>query len=315
MSRHTPDFTLPRVVLVTRRSLLEQLLAHHGTRSQARFYLESRHEEIESYEEAHARFEAGLATVVRAIRPDQRRVRVDRDQLDRFLFAPDDLILVVGQDGLVPNVAKYLDGQKVAGINPDPERYDGVLCPHTPAAAAEILAWSSGGGAPERFRVERRTMAVARREDGQQLLALNEIFVGHTTHQSARYAIEVGGARERHSSSGVICATGTGSTGWALSIARQRGIDKRLPAPEERRLTWFVREPFPSVSTQTALSFGMVQGGERLFLHSEMGAGGVVFADGIEADRLEFLSGHRVEVGVAGKELCLVVPNPPSIPP
>jgi NAD kinase len=307
VSRHTPDFTLPRVVLVTRRSPLEQLLAHHGTRSQARFYLESRHEGIESYEQAHARFEAGLAEVVRAIRPDQRRVRVDRDQLDRFLFAPDDLILIVGQDGLVPNVAKYLDGQKVAGINPDPERYDGVLCRHAPQAAGEILAWGSGaeqGG----FRVEHRTMAVARREDGQELLALNEIFIGHTTHQSARYSIEARRSREHHSSSGVICSTGTGSTGWALSIARQRGIEEELPGPEEKRLSWFVREPFPSVSTQTELSFGMVSGAERLILHSEMGAGGVVFADGIEVDRLEFLSGHRVEVGVAETQLCLVVP-------
>ena len=37
--------------------------------------------------------------------------------LARFLFEPGDVVIVVGQDGLVANVAKYLDGQPVIGIN------------------------------------------------------------------------------------------------------------------------------------------------------------------------------------------------------
>lgn len=41
-----------------------------------------------------------------------------RGDLDRFLFEPDDIVLALGQDGLVANVAKYLDGQPVIGSNP-----------------------------------------------------------------------------------------------------------------------------------------------------------------------------------------------------
>jgi hypothetical protein len=231
---------------------------------------------------------------------------VDRDDRDRSLFAPEDVVVVVGQDGLVPNAAKYLNGQLAIGINPDPERYDGVLCQHPPAVMSALLRWvETREGAA--FRVEHRVMALAEREDGQRLLALNEVFFGHQTHQSARYRIQAGTGEERHSSSGVICSTGTGSTGWARSISQQIGLAEPLPAPEERRLAWFVREPFPSVFTQTGFRHGRLEPGESLTLSSEMGEGGVIFADGIESDRLEFLSGHRVTVAIAPATFNLVV--------
>src|SRR6266567_2844219 len=92
----------PRLVLVTRKSQLELLLERHGTYGQARFYLNSRGGNIASAEEAHERFAAGYARVQAAIPPDERRVRLDRGDLATFVFAPDDVVIVVGQDGLVP---------------------------------------------------------------------------------------------------------------------------------------------------------------------------------------------------------------------
>lgn len=308
------DPALPRVVLVTRKTPLEMLKESHGTLDQVRFFLRSRGQPEAEYEEAHERFLTGLAEVQRALPADWRRTRVDRQNLDRFLFAPEDVVVIVGQDGLVPNTAKYLAGQLAIGINPDPERYDGVLCQHPPSATAAFLTWVLARQGPP-FRVERRTMALAEREDGQCLLALNEVFVGHRTHQSARYRLATGAGEERHSSSGVICATGTGSTGWARSIGEQIGLAEPLPQPEEARLAWFVREPFPSVATRTSLRHGRLTGGDRLALVSEMGEGGVIFADGIESDHLEFLSGHRVTVGIAPTPFHLVVRGdkpPPS---
>ncbi|MEP7008861.1 MAG: hypothetical protein ABJC13_00910 [Acidobacteriota bacterium] len=304
---HAPSRSRPRVVLVTRKTSLEGLRESRGTLDQVRFYLASRGQDIAWHQEAHDRFVAAYAQVEGAIPADQRRVRIDRGDLDRFLFAPDDLILVVGQDGLVANVAKYLSGQRVIGINSDPERFDGVLCRHPPGMAPILLHWAAGGpGGP--FRIETRTMALAEREDGQTLLALNEVFVGHRTHQSARYTIEVGGKSERHSSSGVLCATGTGATGWARSICEQRKVKKKLPRATDPHLAWMVREPFPSVSTGVALDFGLLASGARLVLHSEMAEGGAIFADGIESDALEFLGGQSVTVRRADEALHLVVP-------
>jgi hypothetical protein len=299
-----------RLVLVTRKTPLELLLERHGTYGQARFYLESRGQSIAWAEEVHERFTAGLARVQAAVPPDERRVRLDRADLATFLFAPDDVLVVVGQDGLVPNVAKYLDGQLTIGINPDPRRYDGILCPHPPEVMPLFLHWLATGG-PGPFQLEERSMALVEREDGQRLLALNEVFVGHRTHQSARYRLRVGGQEERQSSSGLICATGTGSTGWARSIAQQRQLDLVI-GPAEARLAWLVREPFPSVATGTDLDFGFLSHDDTLEVVSEMGEDGVIFADGIEADRLDFAVGQTARIRVAQQRLHLVVPTRPQ---
>ena len=107
----------------------------------------------------------------------------------------------------------------------------------------------------------------------------------------------------------MICATGTGATGWARSIAEQRGLTEPPPAPDEPRLAWFVREPFPSVATGTALDFGALLAGDELVLTSEMGEGGTMFADGIESDRVEFADGQTIRLAVADRRLRLVVPQ------
>ena len=86
-------------------------------------------------------------------------------------------MLALGQDGLVANVAKYLDGQPVIGLNPEPERFPGVLVSHPPEAVGDLCADLVAG----RAGFEQRTMVRARLDDGQALLALNEIFVGHRT--------------------------------------------------------------------------------------------------------------------------------------
>jgi NAD kinase len=305
MSR-TAQLLKPRIVIVTRKTPLELLIDRHGTHAQARFYLESRGQDIGNFEEAHERFESGFAQVIGALPPDRRRTRVDRDGLDRFLFSPDDVVVMVGQDGLVPNTAKYLEGQLAVGINPDPERYDGILCPHPPASMPALLDWLERREGPP-YRIQPRIMAAAEREDGQRLLSLNEVYVGHRTHQSAKYRIRAGDREERHSSSGLICATGTGATGWARSIATQRQIAEPLPKPEEARLAWFVREPWPSVATGIELNFGFVEEDRVLQIVSEMGEEGVIFADGIESDRIEFVTGQSVRIGIAPRRLNLVV--------
>ncbi len=291
-----------RVVLIRRRTNYEALLQRHGTHGQAAFFLQSRGQQIEGIEATHNEIHAALAVVRGAVPGAWRFQQVGRQDLDRFLFEPDDLVVALGQDGLVANVAKYLTGQPVIGLNPLPDQYDGVLVPHAPRDAEEILRLTAAG----EIALERRTMVAADLDDGQRLLALNEVFLGHKSHQSARYVLNAGAAVERQSSSGLIVATGTGATGWARSIHQATGSALTLPTATAAALVFFVREAFPSISTGTRVTEGLLEGDGALQLTSEMNSGGVIFGDGIEADRIELRWGQRVTVHQADGSLNLV---------
>ena len=293
----------PRVVIITRPTAYELLLQQHGTLGQARFFLERREQSLESLEIVHIQQEQALKTVEATIPADWRRGRVSREELDRFLFEPDDLIVAVGQDGLVANVAKYLQGQSVIGVNPSPERYPGVLVPHPPDRVGPLML----SAASKVATVQARMMVEARLDDDQRFLALNEVFVGHVSHQSARYRLNWDGREERQSSSGLIVSSGTGSTGWARSIHQERHSKIRLPDPTEPALAFFVREDWPSPTSGTKLTEGRIEGKDQLVVISEMDDGGVAFGDGIEADRIELLWGQRLEIGLAQTRLNLVL--------
>ena len=108
----------PRAVIVTRPSELELLVQRHGTRAQARFYLETRGQKLEALDATDQVLRLARHEVLAAIPAEWRRVLVSRAELDRFLFEPEDVVLAVGQDGLVANVARYVGGQPVIGVNP-----------------------------------------------------------------------------------------------------------------------------------------------------------------------------------------------------
>jgi NAD kinase len=290
------------VVVVTRETELQLLLARHATLGQAEFFLKARGRSLADVRLRHELLEKALATVLAAVPVEWRVSRVRRRDLSRFLFEPGDTVVAVGQDGLVANVAKYLDGQYVIGVNPDRERNEGVLVPHPPEAIADLLV----PAARREARTERRVMAEVAVDDGQSLLALNELFLGVRTHQSARYRIRCRGEEERQSSSGLIVATGTGATGWARSIHRERHSALTLPAPGEERVAFFVREAWPSVATRTGITEGVLGAGETLAVVSEMDDGGVIFGDGIEEDFLRFDWGTTATVRVAPRRLVMV---------
>lgn len=291
----------PRAVIVTRETEYELLLARHATREAVRFHLRSRGQDLEPVEARH-HAQTDAVQKVRATLPRSwRQASVRRSELDRFLFAAGDVIAAVGQDGLIANVAKYVDGQPVVGINPDPATIQGILARISPDDAAEALSAAAMGEAS----IEQRTMVEARLDTGETLLALNEIFVGHRSHQSAVYELRHGQNSEKQSSSGLIVSSGTGATGWARSImnAIHKQVEIQACKPEA---IYFVREAWPSPATATRLLLGRVKPGLPVHVTSRM-EGGVVFADGIEKDFLRLDWGTQVAIRPADRALSLVV--------
>lgn len=294
----------PRVVLVHRTTEYEELVARHGTHGQAAFFLSSRGRDITEVAERHRRTRQALTEVTSAIPLTWRQSRVERADLDRFLFAPEDVVVVVGQDGLVANVAKYLAGQPVLGIDSDPGRNPGVLVRHRPEDAGPLLATTQSGG----VRCDELIMVEAVADDTQRLVALNEIYLGAVGHQTARYRLGLeddGGVVEAQASSGVLIGTGTGATGWIRSVWQERGGQLRLPAPTEERLLWFVREAWPSPATGTSLVAGELAAAHRLHLTVESERL-VAFGDGMETDAVELTWGQTLRVGVCRERLRLI---------
>jgi NAD kinase len=305
-----------KIVLVTRKTRLEELVERFNTREQAKFYIEHMGLDFSDYDREHD-------TYTRAVRGLRHRLEglgpklqaIDWTFLPNFLFTPTDLVVTVGRDGLVVNTAKYLDGQPIVAVNPDPARNDGILLPFAPETApAGVTRVLEGRAACSEI-----TMAEVRLNDGQQLLAFNDFFLGQRTHVSARYSLTWRRRTDRQSSSGVLVSTGAGSTGWLSSTRNMASavsglLLHRKPTPlpplrlawDDPRLVFVVREPFLSRSSDVRLGAGFLEAGEELRLESHMPDGGVIFSDGVEADALAFNAGTVATLRAAARKTRLV---------
>ncbi len=305
-----------RIVLIVRKTRLEDLVARFNTVAQARFYIEHLGADFSDYENEHRVYRAAIEATEATLRRHGRVQTLDRGFLPNFLFAPDALVVVLGQDGLVANTLKYLDGQPVLGVNPEPARWDGPLLAFEVGDLDKVVPATQAGKRATR----RVTMARARLSDGQTLYAVNDLFVGPRSHVSARYRIALGERSETQSSSGLIVSTGLGSTGWFRSLLTgAAGIAQGAEADsvesmrtqgfawDADHLQFTVREPFPSRTTQVELVFGPVTRAEPLQVTSAMAGHGVIFSDGIEADFLEFNAGLTATIDVAERRGVLVV--------
>jgi len=308
---------IERVVVVTRKTAQTELVERLNSREQARFYLRQNGVSFSEYEAADAQYERALASLRAQLPRTLKQQFIDRSMLPTYQFGDHDLVITLGPDGLVVNVAKYLAQQPILALNPDPARVDGVLVPFRVEQAGALIERVRQGG----VAVRPVSMAQATLNDGQTLYAVNDLFVGTRSHGSARYQIELERQREQHSSSGIIISTGAGCTGWlrsvvtgAWQIARHFApLDQSPPGPDQLALGWeserlwfSVREPFVSKTSQAGLVFGQIEPGQTLRITSQMPEGGVIFSDGIEADFLGFNSGMIATVCVADRKAHLI---------
>ena len=298
-----------KVVVVTRKTRIQELVAKYHTEAQTKFYVEHLGADFTDYEAEHRTYLAAVSAVTAALERRCRYQMLDRSLLPNYLFAPDDIVIALGQDGVVANTMKYLEGQPLVGVNPDPHRYDGILLPFETADVGAIV--------DDLFKRERPcktvTLAKAELSDGQRLYAVNDLFLGPKSHTSARYQIECGGSSEVQSSSGIIVSTGLGSTAWLKSIVTGSTLIANAyrsgkstasyePVPwDAGYLQFAVREPFPSISSAATLVFGRVEKRHPLIVRSLMPENGVIFSDGIEADFLSFTSGMTATISTADR--------------
>ncbi len=303
-----------KIVLVTRRTRLEELIQRFNTEGQARFYVEHLGADFSDYQLEHRQYREAVAAASQLLARHARVQTLDRAFVPNFVFGPQDTVVVLGQDGLVANVLKYLDGQPLIGVNPDPARWEGVLLPFVVKDLDRLL--------PEVFAARRPlhevSMAQASLNTGETLCAVNDLFIGPRSHTSARYEISAAGVTERQSSSGIIVSTGMGASGWlrsvlagAAGIVASLGGDSGATALDDFRwesdyLYFSVREPWPSKTSASSISFGQITRDQPLTLVSQMAENGVIFSDGIESDYVQFNAGTRATITLAERRGILV---------
>ena len=300
---------IEKIVIVTKKTPLEELIERYNTREQARFYIEHLGQNFERYEAQHQTYVQACEQFKAELPRGTRTQWIERETLPMFGFGDNDVVAAIGPDGLVVNLAKYLRGQTVVAFNPDPRHIDGVLLPFRVPDAPMVWKRLASDNLP----IQNVTMARARTADGQQILAVNDLFLGASSHVAARYQISYRGHSEAQISSGVIVSTGAGSTGWRRSIvcgaAKLCGensdeTDYRF-APDARKLAFCVREPFESLASGADIVAGEINQNETLDLVSQMPQGGVIFGDGVCEDFIEWNAGVAVSVGVAAETLRL----------
>lgn len=337
---------IDRIILIKNKTRLERLTEQHNTMLQAQFSLKRQRENVEvqkdflsetskgalvknraakkakvesgefsDYQTEHDNFYEKF-NLIQSIAARKIKVKVvESTFIPNFIFTENDLVVVVGQDGLVANTAKYTNQLPIIGMNPDTSRYDGILLPFQPSNFEHILR----NVLQNNYNYKTVTMAEVRLNDGQRLLAFNDFFIGPTSHTSAKYQITFEGQTENHSSSGLIVSTGAGSTGWMSSLFNMaNGMQKIFgqglvcvtpPLPwDTEKLVFVVREPFLSRVSQTNITGGFVSIHNELILESLMPNNGVIFSDGVLTDKLNFLTGTVAVIRIAPEKAKLVIP-------
>ena len=306
-----------KLVLVTRQTRLAELVRRYNTVAQARFCVEHAGGDFADFVLEDDNYRRALDLIQRDVERFDGTLKLlllERSLVPSYLFASTDIVVALGQDGLVANTAKYVGRQPLVGVNPDPARFDGVLLPFEPPETAPVVERLLRAKA----RTCEVTLAEARLPDGQRLLGFNDLFIGARTHVSARYRVKVGKQTATHSSSGVIVSTGAGSTGWlsstfnmAAALARFQGV-RLEPMPRftwsDPRLFFVVREPFASRASDLDLAVGWIEPGKALEIESLMPTGGAIFSDGMESDLLRFDAGTVARIEAAPEGALLVVP-------
>lgn len=319
-----------KIIIVIRKTRLSELIHQYNTLEQARFYIEHLGADFSDYILEDENYRRAVDTVKSIAEKYARIQEVDRTFFPNMILGREDIVIAVGQDGLVANVMKYLDGHPLIGVNPDIKRWDGVLLPFEPEDLSRILPAVINGS----YQRKAVTIARAVMKDGQEMLAVNDLFIGQRTHTSAQYQICFNGQEENQSSSGIIVSTGLGATGWYKSVMTETkriaeifgwkdacggngpvGDKPVEDRPEENKpmgwsedaLTFIVREPFKSRSTQVDIVYGKLGKEDTFRIVSKMAVNGVIFSDGMEDDAIEFNAGSEIEVGIAEKKGNLVV--------
>jgi NAD kinase len=243
--------------------------------------------------EEHRKTMDGLRKILNAY--DIKSTFLRRNELDKECAQDCDLILSVGGDGTLLRVSHFVNDTAVLGVNSNTKTSEGILCYATRHDLKEKLARIIDG----KFAIKKLTRArVFFINAGRNYDALNEIYVGSATpYHTSRYILKFGRLRGEQKSSGIIIATGAGSTAWYGSVVKESFN------PEMKELRFIVREPYRGKLLNFNLTKGKLKATRKLYIKSKM-LNGIVAADSIV--ETPFRNEEEIEVSISPEPLMLI---------
>ena len=106
-----------KIVIIKKKTRLEELVARFNTVEQVRFYVEHMGADFKDYKEEHDNYKQALETVRGNAKQFARVQEIDKEYVPNMIFGEKDIVITLGQDGLVVNAMKYLNGQPLIGVN------------------------------------------------------------------------------------------------------------------------------------------------------------------------------------------------------
>ncbi len=212
-----------------------------------------------------------------------------------------DLVIAFGGDNSFQYVSHYVGETPIMGINSDPSRSVGALCAWSVSNLADAInAINSAKYAIENW------ITLQAEIDGVPLMpATSEYFFGEDRRKDmSRHVMIYRGKRFEQKNSGIVIATGAGSTGWYDSAGRYIFQKSNKVPKTEQRAVFVITEPYhPKADDVLA---GELLPGEELVLYSLNDAKGYATADSWE--EYDFSRGKKAVIKISDKPLRVVVP-------
>lgn len=206
------------------------------------------------------------------------------------------LIVVIGGDGTVLDVAQFVKKNIVIGINSDKKRSFGFFCVGDSFLFERMIENENSNI----FSIQKLVrIAMIVNEKPSPYIALNEILITNKNPAAtSRYEICIDGKRENHRSSGIWVSTAAGSTG---AIASGGGQVQLL---NDNRIQYRVREPCFSSNNSFVFLSGFIDKDGDLIIKSKM-EDGCIYVDGPNR-AIPFSFGSTVRITSKGEPFRLV---------
>jgi NAD+ kinase len=204
-----------------------------------------------------------------------------------------DLVLVLGGDGTVLDVARRVGSTPVLAINSSPSTSVGHFC-YTDAEGFEEALQRVLNEEP----VELTRVRVVTESGPYPFPALNDCLFAHRLPAAtSRYIIKVGQEEEDQKSSGVWVSTAAGATGAVMSAGGE------MMSLDDKRLQFIVREPFLQ-ATPNSKPYKLLRG--------FVGNDGIMFISRMMEGRI-YLDGRRTAIPVRYGESFSLLPDAPPL--